>query len=193
MRACIFPGQGAQRIGMGAGLFEQYPELTKTADDVLGYSIAALCADGPIERLTLTAFTQPAIYVVSALTYLHHQNKNPKPDYLLGHSVAEYVALFASGVLDFESGLRLVQKRGELMGQVRAGGMAAVLGLDADAVGQLLERHRIPDVYVANYNTPQQIVISGLREEVERAEHLFLDGGATYFKMLQVGGHSTPR
>jgi trans-AT polyketide synthase/acyltransferase/oxidoreductase domain-containing protein len=188
MKAFMFPGQGAQRIGMGAGLFEEFADLTRTADAVLGYSIQALCLEGPIERLTLTQFTQPAIYVVNALSYLKRIQDAPKPDYLLGHSVAEYVALFAAGVLDFESGLRLVQKRGELMGQAKGGGMAAVIGLNAAQVAAILERNGIVNVFAANFNTPHQIVISGRRDDVEKAEPLFLAGGAGLFKMLQVGG-----
>ena len=128
MKAFMFPGQGAQRIGMGAELFDAFPDQVRGADAVLGYSIASLCLEGPIERLTHTAFTQPALFVVNALSYLRRIDEQPEPDYLLGHSVAEYVALFAAGVLDFESGLRLVQKRGKLMGQASGGGMAAARG-----------------------------------------------------------------
>ena len=173
---------------MGEELFDQFSSLVKSADEILGYSVAELCTNGPNERLVSTSFTQPAIYVVTALSFLDKQRNSSAPDYLLGHSVAEYVALFASGVIDFESGLRLVKKRGELMGQAKAGGMAAVLGLKADEVANVLEQHAVQNVFIANFNTPHQIVLSGLREEVEGTESLFLNSGATHFKMLQVGG-----
>ena len=141
-----------------------------------------------MERLTLTQITQPAIYVVNALVYLERIKTGPKPEYLLGHSVAEYVALFAAGAIDFETGLRLVQKRGELMGQSVGGGMAAVIGLDADQVAAILEHHRMRTVFAANFNTPRQIVISGKKEDVERAGPLFLADGASFYKVLPVGG-----
>ncbi len=188
MKAFMFPGQGAQRIGMGAELFAAFPDLVRQADAVLGYSIAELCQEGPLERLTQTQFTQPALFVVNSLAYLHRTANGPAPDYLLGHSVSEYVALFAAGVLDFESALRLVHKRGQLMAQASGGGMAAVLGLAEEQVLAVLERHRIADVYAANFNTPLQIVLSGRREAVAQVEPLFMEAGASYFKMLQVSG-----
>jgi trans-AT polyketide synthase/acyltransferase/oxidoreductase domain-containing protein len=188
MKAFLFPGQGAQRVGMGEGLFEEFADLTHAADAVLGYSIRDLCLNGPMERLTLTQFTQPAVYVVNALTYLKRVAAEPRPDYVLGHSVSEIAALFAAGSVDFETGLRLVQKRGELMGQATGGGMAAVLGLDADQVAALLDRHQLTTVFAVNFNAPRQIVVSGKKADVERAEPLFLAGGATYYKALPVGG-----
>jgi trans-AT polyketide synthase/acyltransferase/oxidoreductase domain-containing protein len=188
MKAFMFPGQGAQRIGMGSDLFEVFPDLVRQADEVLGYPVSQLCLEGPLERLTQTEFTQPALYVVNSLAYLQRIASGPLPDYLLGHSVAEYVALFAAGVLDFETGLRLVQKRGALMGQARGGGMAAVLGLDEAQILAVLEQHGIADVHAANFNTPRQIVLSGRREAVAATEPQFMAAGATYFKMLQVSG-----
>jgi trans-AT polyketide synthase/acyltransferase/oxidoreductase domain-containing protein len=188
MKAYMFPGQGAQRIGMGKDLFAAFPDLLRQADDLLGYSLAELCLAGPLERLTQTQFTQPALYVVNSLAYLQRIQSAPVPDYLLGHSVAEYVALFAAGVLDFETGLRLVQKRGELMSLAHGGGMAAVLGLDEEKVQAVLVKHGLTDVHAANFNTPLQIVLSGRREAVAQSESLFIAAGATYFKMLQVSG-----
>lgn len=188
MTAVVFPGQGAQRIGMGTGLFEAFPELTRQADAVLGYSIRALCLEGPAERLNRTDFTQPALYTVNALSYLRHLETAPPPAYLLGHSVAEYVALFAAGVVDFETGLRLVQKRGELMAAAKGGGMAAVLGLEAGQVGEVLRRHGLDNVFAANFNTPRQIVVSGQREAVAAAEPLFREAGASHYKLLTVSG-----
>jgi trans-AT polyketide synthase/acyltransferase/oxidoreductase domain-containing protein len=188
MRAFLFPGQGAQRVGMGAELFGAFPDLVARADDILGVSLVQLCLEGPAERLMQTRFTQPALFAVGALAYLSRRDALPRPDYLMGHSVAEYVALFAAEALDFETGLRLVKARGELMGAVHGGGMAAVLGLDADQVADVLARHGAGDVYAANVNTPRQIVISGKRDAVVRLEAAFHDAGATFFKVLDVSG-----
>jgi trans-AT polyketide synthase/acyltransferase/oxidoreductase domain-containing protein len=188
MKAFLFPGQGAQRIGMGEGLFDAFPEQTACADSVLGYSVRELCLAGPMERLTQTQFTQPALYVVGALTWLKRRADGATADYLLGHSVAEYVALFAAGVVDFETGLRLVQKRGALMAKATGGGMAAVLGLEAAQVEDIIRRHGLTDVFAANVNTPKQIVVSGKREAVAAAEPLFLEAGASHYRVLQVSG-----
>ncbi|OEJ69075.1 ACP S-malonyltransferase [Magnetovibrio blakemorei] len=189
MRAYMFPGQGAQRTGMGEGLFDLFPGLTAQADGVLGYSIRELCLQGPMERLTQTQFTQPALFVVNALSYLKKIDQGAgRPDYLLGHSVAEYVALFAAGVVSFEDGLRLVQKRGALMASAHGGGMAAVLGLSGETVEALIQDHGLSDIFAANYNTPQQIVVSGKREAVEAAEPIFMQAGASLYKVLAVSG-----
>lgn len=188
MKAFMFPGQGAQRIGMGEALFADFPELLGIADRVLGYSLAELCLQGPLERLTQTEYTQPALFVVNSLAYLKRVAAGGEPDYLLGHSVSEYVALFAAGVVDFETGLRLVQRRGALMAEARGGGMAAVLGLDGEQVQAVIDQHRLSDIYAANFNTPRQIVLSGKREAVEAAESLFMAAGAGYYKLLQVSG-----
>jgi trans-AT polyketide synthase/acyltransferase/oxidoreductase domain-containing protein len=188
MKILLFPGQGAQRIGMGAELFGAFPDHVRRADEILGFSLAALCLEGPAERLVQTRFTQPAIYAVGALGYLARRETLPRPDYLLGHSVGEYVALFAAGVLDFETGLSLVKARGELMGEVTDGGMAAVVGLEAEQVAGVLARNAPDEVYAANYNTPRQIVISGAREAIARLEAPFREAGAGHFKVLDVSG-----
>lgn len=188
MKAFMFPGQGAQQVGMGGDVFAAHPEKLVTANDVLGYSIVDLCVEGPMERLSNTAFTQPALYVVGALKYLDRTQDGTVPDYLLGHSVAEYVALYAAGVVSFEDGLRLVQKRGALMADARGGGMAAVLGLDADAVQDVIRSNGLHEVHAANFNTPKQIVVSGLKSAVEAAEAQFLSAGATHYRVLQVSG-----
>ena len=185
----MFPGQGSQKIGMGSDLFGRFPDLVSQADDILGYSIQDLCVNGPHERQTQTQFTQPALYVVNALQYLADvETHGSKPDYLLGHSVSEYVALFASGVLSFQDGLRLVQKRGALMGKVEGGGMAAVLGLTAEQVEALIKQHSLDDIYAANFNTPKQIVVSGKRDMIVAAEPLFMEAGAALYKVLAVSG-----
>lgn len=135
MTVYLFPGQGSQMIGMGKQLFEMYSELTEMADDILDYSIRRLCLEDPYKQLNQTQYTQPALYIVSALTYLDDiQQLGQKPDYVAGHSLGEYTALFAAEVFDFDSGLKLVQKRGELMSKASGGGMAAVVGLNLDKV-----------------------------------------------------------
>jgi len=188
MKAYLFPGQGSQRQGMGQELFDEFADLTRKADDILGYSIKTLCLEDPDGRLPQTQFTQPAVYVVNALSYLKKIRTEPKPDFVLGHSVGEYDALFASGVVDFETGLKLVKKRGELMGQARGGGMAAVMGLTADKVEEILKENHLENLYIANYNSSYQIVISGLKAEIEKAEPVFMDSGATHYKILKVSG-----
>lgn len=188
MKAFLYPGQGAQRLGMGAELFKQFPDLVAQADAVLDYSIAELCLNGPIERLTRTNFTQPALYVVSALKTLQQVAESGPPDMVLGHSVGEYAALFAAGVVDFQSGLRLVHKRGQLMDQAEGGGMAAIIGLEAEQIEAVIQANGLADVFAANYNTPRQIVLSGRRDAIVAAEPLFRQAGASHYVVLQVGG-----
>ncbi|WP_417694851.1 ACP S-malonyltransferase [Roseibium sp.] len=185
----MFPGQGAQRLGMGQELFARFSVQVEQADDILGYSVAQLCLEGPIEKLSQTEFTQPALYVVNSLKYLSSlEDDAARPGILLGHSVAEYVALFAAGVLDFGSGLRLVAKRGGLMAEARGGGMAAVLGLEADVIKDLIQTKNLIDIFPANYNTPKQIVVSGRKDAIVEAEAIFLAAGASYYKVLSVSG-----
>ncbi|QKP74384.1 ACP S-malonyltransferase [Bacillus amyloliquefaciens] len=172
MISFVFPGQGSQKIGMGEDLFGRYPELTAKADHILGYSIQELCRDG--ERLNQTQFTQPALYVVNALSYLKKTEETGlKPDFTAGHSLGEYNALYASGAFDFEEGLHLVKKRGELMSRAKGGGMAAVIGLTHEQVRDVLRENHLDMIDIANMNTPQQIVISGYKEDIEKAASVF--------------------
>jgi trans-AT polyketide synthase/acyltransferase/oxidoreductase domain-containing protein len=188
MKVCMFPGQGAQRPGMGGELFPAFAALVQEANDILGYDIAALCRDGPAERLGQTQFTQPALFVVGALAWLRRRQTDPSPDYVLGHSVGEYAALFAAGVLDFADGLRLVAARGALMQQATGGGMAAVLGLDQARVEAVLARHAPDAVFVSNINTPLQLVVSGRQDAVVRLESAFVEAGAALYRRLDVSG-----
>ncbi|MDO8225079.1 ACP S-malonyltransferase [Bacillus cabrialesii] len=170
----VFPGQGSQQKGMGQGLFEQYQHLTDQADQILGYSIEKLCTEKSYLDLNHTQYTQPALYVVNALSYLKRaEETGRKPDFAAGHSLGEYNALFAAGAFDFVTGLRLVKKRGELMGRITGGGMAAVIGLTKEQVTAVLEGHHLRDIDVANENTPRQIVISGQKNEIEKAQTVF--------------------
>ena len=189
MLAFVFPGQGSQRKGMGESLFDEFPEFTEKADTILGYSIKELCLNDPQEQLGQTQFTQPALYVVNALSYLKHKKDNGiTPDFVAGHSLGEYNALLAADVFDFETGLKLVQKRGELMSRAHGGGMAAVVGLSVDDIEAVIRDNHLDDITVANYNTPTQIVIAGPKDSVARTEDLFTSKGAMLFRMLNVSG-----
>lgn len=169
----LFPGQGSQRKGMGAELFNKFGYLLKKADDILGYSLEDLCLENPEGKLNQTQFTQPALYTVNAFTYFEQIEEGDKPDFVAGHSLGEYNALLAAGVFDFETGLRLVQKRGELMSQASGGGMAAVLGVDKAYILKTLKKNNLNKIDLANINAPDQIVLSGLKTDIEKAGEVF--------------------
>ncbi|CAM4364703.1 ACP S-malonyltransferase [Paenibacillus tarimensis] len=184
----VFPGQGSQFKGMGEELFDEFPEITAKADEVLGYSIKELCLKDPYRQLGQTQYTQPALYTVNVLSYMKKLKvTGRKPDYTAGHSLGEYCALFAAGAFSFEQGLRLVQRRGQLMSQAAGGGMAAVLGLHEQKVVELLLTSGFTSLEVANFNTPTQIVISGAKEDIGEAASLFESAGASYVP-LNVSG-----
>lgn len=179
MHVIFFPGQGAQFRGMGRDLFKQYPSLTSQASDILGYSIEALCVDDPDNQLNKTQFTQPALYVTNALAYYAWLESGPvkKVDYFAGHSLGEYNALLAANAFSFEDGLRLVQLRGQLMGEASGGGMAAVLGVRAERIRTMLDEGGLGNVELVNFNSPTQTVISGLSADIAAAERLFTQAG----------------
>ena len=177
----MFPGQGSQIRGMGENLFSKFSDLLQKADSILGYSIEELCLQDPKHQLNQTQFTQPALYIVNALSYRHKiQETGRKPDFVLGHSLGEYNALEASGAVSFEDGLKLVQQRGILMSQAPPGGMAAVIGATGEAVKKLLKKYGFDAIDVANFNSPEQIVISGLKEDIAKAGEKFEESGARY-------------
>lgn len=173
MRCYVFPGQGTQKKGMGRSLFGRFPDLRHRADRVLGYSIEELCLENPERRLSETAYAQPAIYVVNALHWSAAREDLPPADFLAGHSLGEYSALFAAGAFDFETGLTLVRRRAELMSQVSGGAMAAVVGVSEQIVEETLRQHDATGVVIANYNAPEQFVLSGSREELARIKPVF--------------------
>ncbi|MFF2807622.1 ACP S-malonyltransferase [Streptomyces sp. NPDC058000] len=181
MKVYGFPGQGSQAKGMGKDLFEEFPEQTALADSVLGYSIRELCVEDPRRELARTQFTQPALFVVSALTWLRTQREDPEPpDYLVGHSLGEYAALFAAGSFDFETGLRLVTRRGELMSRAGGGRMAAVIGRDLATVERTLADHGLTGLDIANHNAPTQFVLAGPADQIDLAKPVFQELGAHY-------------
>ncbi|MBN2441177.1 MAG: ACP S-malonyltransferase, partial [Spirochaetales bacterium] len=187
----VFPGQGSQKKGFGEGLFDEFKEYTDKADNVLGYSIKELCLEDPDNLLNQTEYTQPAIYVVNVLHYLKKlKNDGIKPDYVAGHSLGEYNALFAAEVFDFETGLKIVKARGRFMAESsRAGdglGMAAAIGFDEDKINETLKTHGLSDIDVANYNSPFQIVLSGYTKDLERAKTIFEEAGIKMFIPLKV-------
>jgi malonyl CoA-acyl carrier protein transacylase len=186
--ACLFPGQGSQSKGMGAELFDRYADWTKIADDVLGYSIRELCLDDPRGELGQTAFTQPALFVVNAMSYRARTEEGlAPPAFVAGHSLGEYNALVAAGVFDFTNGLRMVRERGALMGQISGGGMMAVIGLPPARIEAALgasEAGRRVDV--ANFNSPEQTVLAGVVEDLEATEAALKAAGARACIILKV-------
>lgn len=185
----MFPGQGSQKVGMGENLFIKYKEYTDIADSILGYSIEKLCNDDPDNMLGMTQYTQPALFAVNTLIYLDMiDEKGELPDYTAGHSLGEYSALFASGAFDFATGLKLVNKRGELMSSAKGGGMAAVIGLTDSTVSSILKDNNHTTISVANYNSPVQIVITGPETDIISSQPVFENAGAKMFIPLKVSG-----
>ncbi|MDC0707421.1 ACP S-malonyltransferase [Stigmatella sp. ncwal1] len=183
----VFPGQGSQKVGMGAELFREFPQEVAFADAILGYSIEELCLKDSEKRLHRTEFTQPALFVVNALAYLHAVERNgTRPDFAAGHSLGEYNALFAAGAFDFITGLRLVQRRGQLMGRADGGTMAAVVGLSPEQVEQCLRVGGNDEVDIASLNAPEQTVISGAASAFERVEAALTAAGAREVVRLRV-------
>ncbi|MFQ6269449.1 ACP S-malonyltransferase [Kutzneria viridogrisea] len=167
MHCLLFPGQGVQRRGMGAELFGRFPEATALADEVLGYSIEQLCTRDPDRRLRDTRHAQPAVFFVNALLGQQQLTEHPgRYRYFAGHSLGEYNALVAGGVLDLATGLRLVKRRAELMAEITGGGMSAVQGVPAAFVRRALAETGLGKVFVANLNADTQTTIAGDRAEI---------------------------
>ena len=191
MKAFVFPGQGAQFGGMGKELYESSPaarNLFDKADEILGFEISKIMFEGSDEELRQTKVTQPAVFLhsVAAAVALGEEFR---PDMVAGHSLGELSALVAAGVLDFESGLRLVYARALAMQkacEAVPSTMAAVLGLTDEAVESVCEG--IEGVVAANYNCPGQVVISGTREAVQEACVKAKEAGAKRALPLAVGG-----
>jgi malonyl CoA-acyl carrier protein transacylase len=189
MQVFVFPGQGSQKRGMGQNLFDEIPQFVsaeREIDALLGYSVRKLCLEDADKQLSQTQYTQPCLYVVNALHYYKATAEGERPGYLAGHSLGEYNALMAAGAFDFITGLRLVQKRGELMAQARNGAMAAVVGLSPEMVTRLVAEHQLTALDVANYNSPTQTVVSGLADDIKRAGPVMEKAGAKLYMPLPV-------
>ena len=192
MKAFIFPGQGAQFVGMGQDLYDKYPlaeKMFQTANEILGFPITELMFGGTAEDLKETKVTQPAIFLHSVIM-ARIMGKAFAPDMVAGHSLGEFSALVASGALGFEDGLRLVSQRALAMQracELRPSTMAAVLGLDDALVEKICDG--VPGIVVpANYNCPGQLVISGEVVAIDLACEKLKEAGARRALVLPVGG-----
>ena len=197
--AFLFPGQGAQAVGMGADIAAAFPaaaELFERANEIVGYDLRKVCFEGPAEQLNSTTMSQPAIFVTSValLEVLRTTGaaQQTPPDVTAGLSLGEYTALYAAGAIGFEEALRLVQKRGQAMqaaADATEGTMVSILGLDEEKVRRLCEQAREGELLEpVNFNCPGQIVISGALGACERAERLAPEYGAIKAVRLEVAG-----
>ena len=191
--AFVFPGQGAQSVGMGKDLYENFKSAKSVydlADKILGKNISSLCFDGPEDDLKQTSNTQPCIVTTSiaALEALKSQ-LNIKPDYVAGHSLGEYCAMYSAGVMDLETTLKAIQKRADLMSQTKGGTMSAILNATEEVLkAGLVEGSKVGYVDIANYNSPVQIVITGDENAVKAAGDYILANGAKRVISLAVSG-----
>jgi len=191
--AFIFPGQGAQSVGMGKDFYDAFEEcrtVIDQADAVLGNGLKTVLFEGPDDRLKETAYAQPAIFAVSmaALTALKLKYPKMQPDFVAGLSLGEYSALTASGALSFDETVKLIERRGTFMQEAAAakkGAMAAVIGMEASAIQEICESC---GAEVANFNAPDQTVITGAAEAVELACACLTEAGAKRVIPLSVAG-----
>jgi len=185
--ACVFPGQGSQSLGMMAELAEVYPvvtELFARASKVLKYDLWKIVQEGPVEELNKTEVTQPAMLVAGVAVYEIFKSKLDKePEIMAGHSLGEYTALVCAGALEFEAAVKLVSKRGKLMQAAvpdGVGAMAAILGLEDDAIKEICDTCSDDNfaVQAVNFNSPGQVVIAGNVQAVETAMAIAKEQGA---------------
>ena len=180
----VFPGQGSQSVGMGKALYDSHPPIRKVyeeAGEILGYDVAALCFEGPAERLNLTEYTQPALLTASIAAFRLMEPSGVQPVAVAGHSLGEYSALVAGGGIDFRTAVSLVQKRGRYMAEAVPAGtgmVVAMLGMSADVVREVCsEAASLGVVAPANFNSPGQVVVAGEKSAVEQAVKLAKEKG----------------
>ncbi len=197
MIVAMFPGQGSQSVGMGSALADAFPTARRTfeeADDVLGYALSEICFAGPAERLTETDVCQPALVATSTAAFrVAQEEAGLAPGLVIGHSLGEYSALVAAGAMGFAEALRIVAERGAAMraaGAATPGAMAAVLGLDDDAVRALAAE--AGEAWPANYNCPGQVVVSGTVAAIDRVVALAVEQGARATRLAVDGAFHSP-
>ena len=191
--AFLFPGQGSQFVGMGKDIYESYEaakEVYNIADETLEKSISQLCFNGPEEELKLTVNTQPCIVTTSiAMLEVLKSELGIIPDYVAGHSLGEYCALYASGVMNLETAFKLIQKRANSMSEAKGGSMAAIINASDEVLrAGLKEGLKVGYVDIANYNSPVQVVITGDESAVKAAGDYISENGAKRVVPLPVSG-----
>jgi trans-AT polyketide synthase/acyltransferase/oxidoreductase domain-containing protein len=166
-QAILFPGQGSQEVGMGRALFDKYSEYVDTLNDIFGKDIRSICLNGPETLLNHTPNAQAAIFLCNTLYYIEWCENNLKPDFVLGHSIGQYNAMFAAGMITYEDAAYLVKHRGNLMAQQKGGAMAAVMKISAKDLMDVLNNHPIGEfIDIANFNSQYQTVIAFSEDKI---------------------------
>ena len=192
--AILFPGQGSQFVGMSTDVFEARPDLlVDRADAILGWSLRELCAEGPEEQLTDTRFAQPVLFAITYAMWDTVRDRLPQPAFLAGHSLGEYNALAAAGMVSFDDGLRLVAARGAAMAEAAAtaeSGMAALLGVDEAGSRAIVEACNAEggQVTLANLNSPTEMIVAGAKRDIEWLQERGKELGARRVIPLKVAG-----